>query len=102
MCTDLVPLPGYHPVSFPYFIAKTMRSLNLIDFREQKVHVLCETRDIPVDCYSYKKMCLTTSIDGRLKVIFVTSDANMQNTVVEEVVLGRYFMKALFSAVNGS
>ena len=79
-----------------------MRSLNLIDFREQKVHVLCETKDMPVDCYSYKKMCLTTSIDGRLKVIFVTSDASMQNTVCEEVVLGRFFMKALFSAVNGS
>ena len=79
-----------------------MRSINLIDFKERKVHVLLETQDMPVDCYAYKKMCLTTTADGRLKVIFVTSDQNMANTVCEEIVLARYFMKALHAASNGS
>jgi len=57
LCTDLVPLPGYHPVTFPYFISKTMRSINLVDFREMKIHILVETTDMPVDCFGYKKMC---------------------------------------------
>jgi len=95
-------LPGYHPINFPYFLSKTMRSLNLIDFKEMKVHVLCETKDMPVDCYSYKKMCLTNSVDGRLKVIFITSDASMENTVCEEIILGRYFIRALSSAISGT
>ena len=40
-------------------------------------------------------------MDGRLKLIYVTSDKDMANTVVEEVVLGRYFMKALSVATTG-
>jgi predicted DNA repair protein MutK len=47
------------------------------------------------DCFAYKKMCFSQTSDGRLKLIYVTSDKDMVNTVVEEVVLGRYFMKAL-------
>lgn len=97
----MVPLPGYHPVSFPFYISKTMRSLNLIDFRAKQVHVLVETRDMPVDCFAYKKLCVTTTLDGRIKVLFVTSDIAMKNTIVEEVVLGRYFMRALSVAVTG-
>ena len=101
LCTDLVPLPGYHPVSFPFFVSKTMRSINLIDFREMKVHILVETKDMPVDCFAYKKLCFGQTSDGRLKLIYVTSDKDMANTVVEEVVLGRYFMKALSVATTG-
>ena len=91
----MVPLPGYHPEAFPFFIAKTMRSLSLVDFKQKKVHTLKETLDMPVDCYGYRKMCLSTTGDGRLKVMFVTSDSLMQNTVVEEIILQRCFMKAL-------
>ena len=102
LCTDLVPLPGYHPVSFPFYISKTMRSLNLIDFKERKAHVLVETRDMPVDCFAYKKLCVTTTVDGRIKVIFVTSDKDMKNTIVDEIVLGRFFMKGLAVSVSGT
>ncbi len=66
LCTDLVPLPGYHPTQFPFYISKTMRSLNLIDFREKKCYVLVETRDMPPDCFAYKKLCLFTLPDGRI------------------------------------
>jgi hypothetical protein len=96
-----VPLPGYHPVSFPFYISKTMRSLNLIDFKEKKVHILVETRDMPVDCFAYKKLCVTTTLDGRIKILFVTSDKEMKNTIVDEIVLGRFFMRALSVAVSG-
>lgn len=101
LCTDLVPLPGYHPISFPFYISKTMRSLNLIDFKEKKVHVLAETRDMPVDCFAYKKLCVTTTMDGRIKVLFVTSDKDMKSTIVDEIVFGRFFMKALAVSVSG-
>ncbi len=101
LCTDLVPLPGYHPVTFPYFISKTMRSINLVDFREMKIHILVETTDMPVDCFGYKKMCFGQTADGRLKLIYITSDKDMLNMVVEEIVLGRYFMKALAVATSG-
>jgi hypothetical protein len=94
LCTDLVPLPGYHPVWFPYYISKTMRSLNLIDFREHKCYVLVETKDMPADCFAYKKLCLFMQPGGALQVCYVTSDKN-QNTVVAEVVLWGVFMKAL-------
>lgn len=56
---------------------------------------------MPVDCFAYKKMCVTTSMDGRLKILFVTSDVAMKNTIVEEVIFGRYFMKALQVAISG-
>lgn len=72
-----------------------MRSLNIIDFKEMRCHVLSETRDMPVDCFAYKKMCVTPSLDGRIKVIYVTSDIAMKNTIVDEIIFGRYFMKAL-------
>jgi hypothetical protein len=67
-----------------------------------KVHILLETKDMPVDCFAYKKMCFGQTSDGRLKLIYVTSDKEMVNTIVEEVVLGRYFMKALSVATTGN
>lgn len=73
----------------------------MIDFKEKKVHVLVETRDMPVDCFAYKKLCVTTTLDGRIKIMFVTSDKDMKNTIVDEIVLGRFFMKALSVAVSG-
>lgn len=33
LCTDLIAMPQYHPVTFPFYLSKTMRSLNLIDFK---------------------------------------------------------------------
>jgi hypothetical protein len=42
LCTDLVPLPGYHPLLFPYFLVKTLRSISLINFNTKKVHTLLE------------------------------------------------------------
>ena len=89
----MVPIPGYHPLTFPFYLSKTLRSINLIDFRAKKVYTLLETQDMPTDCYGYKKMTLATTIDGRLKLIFVTAE-NM-NTIVQEVSFARYFMKAL-------
>ena len=50
---------------------------------------------MPVDCFAYRKMAITTAIDGRLKVVFVTSDIGVKNTVVEEVTFGRFFMRGL-------
>lgn len=58
-----------------------------------------ELVDMPADCYSYKKMTLATTLDGRLKIIYVTNEC--QNTVVEEVIFARYFLNALrISAMN--
>ena len=84
---------------FPFFFAKTLRSISILNFNVKKVHTLLELPDMPTDCYSYKKMTLATTLDGRLKIIYVTNE--MQNTVVEEVVFARYFLRALrVSAMN--
>lgn len=90
-----MPLPGYHPKDFPYYVAKTMRSLNLLDFRLNQVWIINELKDIPVDCFAYKKMTVTRTSDSRTKICFVTSDQTAQNTVVDEVILGANFTEAL-------
>jgi hypothetical protein len=84
-----VPLPGYNPDLFPFYISKTMRSITLIDFKNLQAFTLVENKDMPVDCFAFKKMCLSTTNDGRIKILYVTSDKAMKNTVVEEIVLGR-------------
>ena len=58
LCTDLVPMPDYHPVTYPFYISKSLRSIKLIDFRQMKVFTLVETADMPTDCYGYKKLTL--------------------------------------------
>lgn len=78
-----------------------MRSITLIDFKHNKAYTLVENKDMPVDCFAFKKMCLTAASDGRIKVLFVTSDKEMKNTIVEEIVLGRYFMKGLKLSITG-
>jgi len=35
LCTDLVPMPGYHPQLFPFFLAKSLRSITLLDFQHR-------------------------------------------------------------------
>ena len=72
-----------------------MRSIGLLDFKSLQCVTILETRDIPVDCFAYKKIALTNTLDGRLKVIYVTSDVQMKNTIVEEVTIGRLFLKGL-------
>jgi len=48
---------------------------------------------MPPDCYSYKKMIVTNTPDGKVKVIYVTSEG--QNTCVEEIILAKYFVRSL-------
>ena len=43
LCTDLVPMPGYHPLKFPFYLSKTLRSISIIDFMKKKVYTLLET-----------------------------------------------------------
>lgn len=74
LCTDLVPMPDYHPLLFPFYISKSLRSIKLINFKTMKVFTLLETADMPTDCYGYKKMTLAKTSDGRLKIIFVTNE----------------------------
>lgn len=33
LCTDMVPLPDYHPVLYPFYLSKSLRSIKLINFR---------------------------------------------------------------------
>ena len=93
LCTDMVPLPDYHPVLYPFYLSKSLRSIKLINFRSMKIYTLLETADMPTDCYGYKKLTLAKTQDGRLKIVFVTNE-NM-NTVVQEVQFARNFKKAL-------
>ena len=86
-------MPDYHPVVFPFYLSKSLRSIKLINFRTMKVHTLLETADMPTDCYGYKKLTLAKTQDGRLKIVFVTNEN--QNTVVQEVQFARNFKKAL-------
>ena len=36
--------------------------------------IINELKDIPVDCFAYKKMTVTRTSDSRTKICFVTSD----------------------------
>lgn len=74
LCTDLVPMPDYHPVLYPFYISKSLRSIKLINFHQMKVYTLLETADMPTDCYGYKKLTLAKTQDGRLKIVFVTNE----------------------------
>ena len=74
LCTDLVPMPDYHPVLYPFYISKSLRSIKLINFQQMKVYTLLETADMPTDCYGYKKLTLAKTQDGRLKIVFVTNE----------------------------
>lgn len=93
LCTDLVRLPGYDVKAFPFYFAKTLRSISLIDFAAQQVHTLVELADMPTECYSYNKLVVSRTQDGRHRLVYVTQEN--QNTVVEEIVLANYFFKAL-------
>jgi len=83
LCTDLVPMPDYHPELFPFYMSKSLRSIKLINFKEMRIYTIMETADMPTDCYGYKKLTLAKTADGRLKIVFVTNEN--QNTVVQEV-----------------
>ena len=66
--------------------------MNLIDLNENKAYVILETRDMPLDSLPFKKLCVSTTEDGRIRILFVTIDKEMKNTIVEEIILGRYFI----------
>lgn len=83
LCTDLVPMPDYHPIFYPFYISKSLRSVKLINFKNRKIYTLVETQDMPPDCYGYKKLSLAKTQDGRLKIVFVSSEG--ENTIVQEV-----------------
>ena len=74
LCTDLVPMPEYHPVYYPFYISKSLRSIKLINFKDMQVFTLVETPDMPTDCYGYKKLTLAKTHDGKIKIVYVTSE----------------------------
>ena len=86
-------MPDYHPVFYPFYLSKSLRSIKIINFKNRKIYTLVETQDMPPDCYGYKKLSLAKTQDGRLKIVFVSSEG--ENTVVQEVQFARHFRTAL-------
>jgi hypothetical protein len=39
-CTDLIPMPSYHPKEAPFFLKRSKNSVQLLDIRDKKYYML--------------------------------------------------------------
>lgn len=69
--TDLVPLPAYDPVDFPFFIKRGVKRICLIDVLNKKTYSLYEDTN---NKWGYKKVSLVDRGEGRFNLLYIVNE----------------------------
>lgn len=66
--TDLIALPGYHPVKLPFFIKRGIKAVSLIDVKNLVEYVMYTDDNSKL---GYNKVSLVDKGSGRFDLLFV-------------------------------
>jgi len=71
--TDLVPLPGYHPIKCPFFVKRGMKQLSLVDVRHKVEYKMYDDENCKL---GYNKVSIVDRGSGRFDLLFVVNEGN--------------------------
>ena len=69
--TDLMPLPAYDPVEFPFFIKRGLKKVTLVDIVNKKNYTMYEDTN---NKWGYNKISIIDRGEGRFNLLFVVNE----------------------------
>lgn len=76
--TDLVPLPAYDPVEFPFFLKRGMRRVEIVDIVNRKCYPMYEDTN---NKWGYNKLSLIDRHEGRFNLLYVVAEGQSRQIV---------------------
>ena len=94
--TDLVPLPAYDPIEFPFFIKRGLKRLTLVDIVNKKNYTMYEDTN---NKWGYNKVSLIDRGEGRFNILFVVNESKNKQ-IVKRYDFPNIFSSGLRKVVN--
>lgn len=69
--TDLMPLPAYDPVEFPFFVKRGAKRISLIDLVNKRTYPLYEDAN---NKWGYNKIAIIDRGEGRFNLLFIVNE----------------------------
>jgi len=85
--TDLIALPGYHPVKCPFFVKRGMKAISLVDVKNNAEYILYKELNTKL---GYNKISLIDKGLGKFELLFVVAEDKEKN------IIKRYSYPSLF------
>ncbi len=76
--TDLVALPGYHPVKCPFFVKRGMKAVSLVDVKNQVEYVMYSELNTKL---GYNKVSVIDRGSGKFELLFVAAEDKNRNII---------------------
>ena len=94
--TDLVPLPAYDPVEFPFFLKRGLRRLELVDVLNRKCYTMYEDAN---NKWGYNKVSLVDRQDTRFNLLYVVNEG-LNKQVIKRYDFPNIWCEGLRKVVN--
>ena len=76
--TDLVPLPAYDPVEFPFFVKRGLRRVEIVDVVSRQLYTMYED---PNNKWGYNKVSIVDRQEGRFNLLFVVAEGQNRQII---------------------
>ena len=94
--TDLVPLPAYDPIEFPFLIKRGARRLSLVDMVNKRNYPMYED---PNNKWGYNKVSMVDRGEGRFNLLFIVNEGR-DKQIVKRYDFPNIFAEGLRKVVN--
>ena len=76
--TDLVPLPAYDPVEFPFFVKRGLRRIEIVDVVSRQLYTMYEDQN---NKWGYNKVSIVDRQEGRFNLLFVVAEGQNRQII---------------------
>jgi len=94
--TDLVPLPSYDPIEFPFILKRGQKRVSLVDVLNMKSYTLYEDLN---NKWGYNKVSMVDRGEGRFNLLFIVNEGQNKQ-IVKRYDFPNIFGEGLRKVVN--
>ena len=76
--TDLVPLPAYDPIEFPFFIKRGLKRIEIVDVSNKRCYSMYEDAN---NKWGYNKVSIVDRGEGRFNILYVANEGQHRQIV---------------------
>ena len=95
--TDLVPLPSYDPVEFPFMIKRGLKKISIVDISNQRHFTMYEDMN---NKWGYNKVSLVDRGEGRFNMVFIVNEGHTTRQIVKRYDYPNIWCEGLRKIVN--
>lgn len=76
--TDLVPLPAYDPIEFPFFMKRGLKRIEIVDILNKRCYTMYEDTN---NKWGYNKVSMVDRGEGRFNLLFIVNEGQNRQIV---------------------